>query len=648
MNKTIFSPRVKTSSFMPPAQGLLQRKCACGNHTITGGECAECAKNKSGLQRKLAIGASNDPLEFEADRVADQVMAAPLNLAVGAAPPSIQRYMGQVTEGSGFVPASVDRVLAGSGRPLEPVLRQDMEQRFGHDFASVRVHADPAAEQSARDLNANAYTVGHNVVFGAGRFAPGTQVGRKLIAHELTHVVQQRSVGSLGIQRQADEEHDKIVNLSKRTTGNLTGRAWEIVWRMLTRYFPEYSGNVAAVGYDEKEQGVKVNVKEIDRQGKKIQSATVTVGKRFVEDTSADTLRERIVELGESLSASGLKAIPDPQASAGTAKVWKIINDKFPKKGRRLAGSSYDANLPGLATEFKAVNVQVGKVNVSVSAPKLYFGKTFLALPEGDQETKIGEELKQVDKWSVENFRIFKEDLNDEDITLRIRGLSSARLTQFRDKSTDPAVKQYAGSLLTVSTPLGQGLTRQPNGTLSAKVGNLTLVVLPDNTGTSGIARPVTEFTLQLAAIPALRPDRQGMINNFNPPPPLVITIQTSYPPSAGPDVTSGYGRGTTAAEQSLDAKTLRVHEGSHGQEYLTLIVNANSRHPFPPPLNVPNGTPVAQYNTLLTAYIQARRAFFDDVQAGRARANQSVDCVGTTIDQYNRQHHIPGVRVCP
>lgn len=66
-----------------------------------------------------------------------------------------------------------------------------MEQHFGYDFSPVRVHADAAAEQSARDVDAHAYTVGHDVVFGAGQFSPETQAGRRMIAHELTHVVQQ-------------------------------------------------------------------------------------------------------------------------------------------------------------------------------------------------------------------------------------------------------------------------------------------------------------------------------------------------------------------------------------------------------------------------------------------------------------------------
>ena len=177
---------------------LLQRKCACGGSAGLTGDCEDCRKDKllgtngARLQRKLTIGASNDPLELEADRVADQVMAAPAHSAVSGGPPRIQRYTGQATDDVGTSPATVDRVLASSGRPLDTTLQQDMGQRFGYDFSQVRVHSDGAAEQSAREVNANAYTVGHDIVFGAGRFAPATNAGRRLIAHELTHVVQQQ------------------------------------------------------------------------------------------------------------------------------------------------------------------------------------------------------------------------------------------------------------------------------------------------------------------------------------------------------------------------------------------------------------------------------------------------------------------------
>ena len=208
MNKTSVDRQAKTTSFLSPSQGILQRKYACGNHTMAGVECTE---KKSGFQRKLAIGASNDSLEQEADRCADQVMAAPVYSAVGGAPLQIQRYKRQATEeDTDTAPASVDCVLASSGRPLESALRQDMEQHFVHDFSQVRVHSGATAEQSARDVNAQAYTVGNNIVFGAGGFAPETHEGRCLLAHELTHVVQQ-SRGSFDpmIQRRLLVKADK-------------------------------------------------------------------------------------------------------------------------------------------------------------------------------------------------------------------------------------------------------------------------------------------------------------------------------------------------------------------------------------------------------------------------------------------------------
>ncbi|MFS8084145.1 MAG: DUF4157 domain-containing protein [Acidobacteriota bacterium] len=143
----------------------------------------------------MTINQSGDIFEQEADRIADQVLAAPTHPAVNDSSLRIQRFSGQsggqLNGQMEAAPASVDQTLTSPGRPLEPALREDMEQRFGHNFADVRVYSDAGAQQSARDVNAQAYTVGHNIVFGAGRFAPETNEGRHLLAHELTHVVQQ-------------------------------------------------------------------------------------------------------------------------------------------------------------------------------------------------------------------------------------------------------------------------------------------------------------------------------------------------------------------------------------------------------------------------------------------------------------------------
>ena len=86
-----------------------------------------------------------------------------------------------------------DVVGRGGGRPLDEGVRADMEGRFGADFGAVRVHADGQAAESARSVHAHAYTVGDDIVFGSGRYDPASPTGQRTIAHELTHVVQQRS-----------------------------------------------------------------------------------------------------------------------------------------------------------------------------------------------------------------------------------------------------------------------------------------------------------------------------------------------------------------------------------------------------------------------------------------------------------------------
>jgi outer membrane protein OmpA-like peptidoglycan-associated protein len=96
------------------------------------------------------------------------------------------------------VPESVATTLRSPGQPLDPAVRQEMAGRLDHDFSSVRVHTDAAASRSATDIFARAYAAGSHVVFGAGEYQPSTRSGRDLLAHELTHVLQQRQSSSAG------------------------------------------------------------------------------------------------------------------------------------------------------------------------------------------------------------------------------------------------------------------------------------------------------------------------------------------------------------------------------------------------------------------------------------------------------------------
>jgi hypothetical protein len=129
------------------------------------------------IQSKLTISHHDDAFEREADFAADEVMRMPHPR------PAIQR--------AASTPISPLDVVQTGGRPLDQPVRSSMESRFQRDFGKVRIHTDARAARSAQGLSARAYTTGSNIVFGAGEYSPHTPAGASLLAHELTHVVQQ-------------------------------------------------------------------------------------------------------------------------------------------------------------------------------------------------------------------------------------------------------------------------------------------------------------------------------------------------------------------------------------------------------------------------------------------------------------------------
>lgn len=159
------------------------------------------------IQTKLAVNEPGDQYEKEADRVADQVMRMTEPGTVGGpaerGPEQLQmKRAGPADVGRTEAPPIVHEVLRSPGQPLDPATRAFMEPRFGHDFGGIRVHSGDLAGESARAANALAYTVGRDVVFGAGQYAPQTHDGRRLLAHELAHTMQQNATPMALLQRQ--------------------------------------------------------------------------------------------------------------------------------------------------------------------------------------------------------------------------------------------------------------------------------------------------------------------------------------------------------------------------------------------------------------------------------------------------------------
>ncbi len=225
--------------------------CACG------GGCPRCAPAPT----RLPMGRPGDPLEREADRVTAGVLA---DLGMRPARPA-----SRPAAVPGGATQNVEDVLARPGQPLDAATRGLLEPRFGADFSGVRVHADEAAGRSAASLRARAYTVGSHVVFGAGEYAPETPVGRTLLAHELTHTIQQG--GSAPVHGMPG-----AVRTSRTAGRRVQGGFWDDVW----------SG--------------------IQTVGRAIGSAFGWVGDRIVDaaNWAADLLRElpaRLLRLGQTL-----------------------------------------------------------------------------------------------------------------------------------------------------------------------------------------------------------------------------------------------------------------------------------------------------------------------------------------------------------
>ena len=150
IHEAIPHPQTLPSWTAGPQGSFLQRTCSCGGG---GTECEECKKDH--MQRHAAAPAG--------------------------------------VSGSAAIPPAVHETLRREGSPLDTQTRADMEPRFGHDFSRVRVHDDAQASDSARAVSVHAYTVGSDIVFQSGLYAPSGAKGRELLAHELAHVVQQNS-----------------------------------------------------------------------------------------------------------------------------------------------------------------------------------------------------------------------------------------------------------------------------------------------------------------------------------------------------------------------------------------------------------------------------------------------------------------------
>ncbi len=342
---------------------------------------AHAAGPRIALQKKLAIGAVNDPLEHEADRVADRVMRMPDPAPVStssAGANTLQRKCSCGGSGSceecqkkklqrsattsaatGFAPPMVHDVLRSSGQPLDSATRSFFEPRFGYDFSAVRVHTGARAAESARAVNAAAYTVGNHMVLGASENA-SSPANQRLWAHELAHVLQHRSGGG------GDGSSTTALSISQPGDPG-EHQADRIADSVLSRSTPEIpSPSRAMLSRQPLQPGNKNTCATVCASLALIRYAVQEICQISGENDPKCTANRKKFADNESKAAASKCNCPDPRTDA-EAK----LPAKFPSTGIRVIGSG-SPGLLGILSDCTGLPLKIdaGQVLQQDSASK--------------------------------------------------------------------------------------------------------------------------------------------------------------------------------------------------------------------------------------------------------------------------------------
>ncbi len=283
MQRTVEAPvkdqrRAVAPARVEPAAGVAsERDTALQLQQQAGNQAVQSLFRSGAIRAKLAISNPDDPEEREADHVAQSIMRSAAGFPVGShcscadgeemCEQCKQKQGGIPIQRSASAPAApvqatrlVHEVLRSSGRSLDHATRAFFEPRFGHDFSHVRVHTGMEAAESARSINANAYTFGSDIVFGPDQYQADSSDARHLLAHELTHVVQQGECGrrlaseftgsvkilsqsARRIQRFGSTEHEKLGDTTGIATIDLGGGV-VLSWGQVVALAGDYYGTV--------------------------------------------------------------------------------------------------------------------------------------------------------------------------------------------------------------------------------------------------------------------------------------------------------------------------------------------------------------------------------------------------------------------
>lgn len=616
------------------------------------------------IQARLKIGRPGDKYEQEADRVADTVMRMPdpqlrrpfvedeeektqmqptgeeqqLQMQPFHEEEELQMKCEQCEEeekmqmksstngGTPYAPSDITRQLdatRGSGESLPQDLKHEMSQKMGADFSSINIHTGTGAARLNRKLGARAFTYGQDIYFDSGAFNPESSAGKRLLAHELTHTVQQGSSPKI-IQKDDNEEQDQVREATESERREYVREA--------IRYF-ENAGEFfqrASIRNDKMLVSILRGWHEAVLHNENIINTYLNEDATLLQE-----LRQAYTTGLRNLMTRASAQLNEPTVRLYLQNMHLIPEWAWP--------GTADFNL---ATGQEKRDFIQATTNAFNDATTFSGFTTFTDATLRDVLTRLRDLLHsqlEIIKGDLGNDQSLRDNLHNAYQAALDRVLSAAApqmgqsVTQLYIQYMDLIPEGMENYEPGISTPVPSGVTPDASGNVVFTINGIEITILPDSAQAGSGAE--TSFSFSHGNINGTT--RNGVITSFTGPDPSTVTIQTKYNPTMSPGSPSGYGRGTTATDEARGNTSLGFHESRHGLDFIRYI-----RDHQPPTFDGAVGDSVADFQAKINDWQQAWQDYSDDMDE---TSLQNTDCVGTTIDQYNAAQNPPVVtHHCP
>jgi hypothetical protein len=640
------------------------------------------------IEAKLTIGQPNDKYEQEADRVADHVMRTPEDaIPDGRMPandttqrscsscgeeenvlqtkplytqisPLIQcqpieeeegiqaksqiqkqpveeeeELQAKVSDGQPIrINTSIENGInreKGNGQLLPSKTREFMENRFGVDFGKVNVHTDANASEMNQELGAKAFTVGNDVYFNENKYNPNSIDGKHLLAHELTHTVQQgsfskSSCGNVSASQngivQKDDETESTAEIQPEV---VTREATEAERREFVQIATTYLQEAGSFF-----QEATIDASTLDRVLEGWKSTLVNNGNIINTYLNSDATLLQNLKAAYTASLRILMTRASAQLNVPLIQLYLQKMHLIPEWA--WPGTS-DFNL----TTDDEKGAFIEATTASFNDVATFAGFTTL------DEATVTDILTRLKNLVNDQLEIITGDLGN-DQTLRdnlhnayqvtLNAVLTAAAPQMGQSVTQLSVRfmdlipeGMENFLVGTSTPVPLGTTPDASGNTVFMVNGIEVTIVPDSSQSGAGAK--TNITPHFGVVSWQ--STGGSISSFSgvatPP---AVEIRTNYNASVSPITNSAYGRGTTQTDQERGNTSLGFHESRHGLNFISFM-----RDNAPPVFSGAVGDSVADFQTEVTRWDTAKQDYIDDMGA---ETLSETDCVGTTLDDHN------------